>query len=56
MMTELTTIGKVNLNNFATAFLTTIVDIINRLLIAQAIQAAMGCLARLRRRPPAAGR
>ncbi|WP_342221918.1 phage tail tape measure protein [Candidatus Fukatsuia endosymbiont of Tuberolachnus salignus] len=42
MMTELTTTGQANLKSFATAFLTNIVDIINRLLIAQAIQAAMG--------------
>ncbi|HIC9437237.1 TPA: phage tail tape measure protein, partial [Yersinia enterocolitica] len=42
MATQMMTTGSANVKQFATNFLTSIVDIINRLLIAQAIQAAMG--------------
>lgn len=42
MATQMMTTGSANLKQFATNFMTSIVDIINRLLIAQAIQAAMG--------------
>ncbi|PKE30955.1 phage tail tape measure protein [Rahnella sp. AA] len=42
MMTSLVTTGKANLKDFAKSFLTSIVDIINKLLLAQAVQAAMG--------------
>ncbi|CQD56576.1 putative phage tail protein [Yersinia enterocolitica] len=42
MATQMMTTGSANVKHFATNFLTSIVDIINRLLIAQAIQAAMG--------------
>ncbi|HEI6963630.1 TPA: phage tail tape measure protein [Yersinia enterocolitica] len=42
MATQMMTTGSANVKQFATNFMTSIVDIINRLLIAQAIQAAMG--------------
>lgn len=42
MMTELVTTGSASVKQFAKTFLTSIVDIINKLLIAQAIQASMG--------------
>lgn len=42
MMTTLATTGKANVKDFAKSFLTSIVDIINKLLLAQAVQAAMG--------------
>lgn len=42
MATQMMTTGSANVKQFATNFLTSIVDIINRLLIAQAIQVAMG--------------
>lgn len=42
MATQMMTTGSANVKQFATNVLTSIVDIINRLLIAQAIQAAMG--------------
>jgi len=42
MMTTLETTGKASVKSFAKTFLTSIVDIINKLLIAQAVQAAMG--------------
>ncbi|HHH0378797.1 TPA: phage tail tape measure protein [Yersinia enterocolitica] len=42
MATQMMTTGSANVKQFATNFLTSIVDIINRLLIARAIQAAMG--------------
>ncbi|HGC8049423.1 TPA: phage tail tape measure protein [Yersinia enterocolitica] len=42
MATQMMTTGSANVKQFATNFLTSIVDIINQLLIAQAIQAAMG--------------
>ncbi|MFU2317790.1 phage tail tape measure protein [Rahnella sp. PCH160] len=42
MMTTLATTGKANVKDFAKSFLTSIVEIINKLLIAQAVQAAMG--------------
>lgn len=42
MATQMMTTGSANLKQFATNFMTSIVDIINKLLIAQAVQAAMG--------------
>jgi len=42
MMTQLVTTGNASVKQFAKTFLTSIVDIINKLLIAQAIQASMG--------------
>lgn len=42
MMSTLATTGKANVKDFAKSFLTSIVEIINKLLIAQAVQAAMG--------------
>ncbi|ENG6270024.1 phage tail tape measure protein [Yersinia enterocolitica] len=42
MATQMMTTGSANVKQFATNFMSSIVDIINRLLIAQAVQAAMG--------------
>lgn len=42
MATQMMTTGSANVKQFATNFMASIVDIINRLLIAQALQAAMG--------------
>lgn len=42
MATQMMTTGSANLKQFATNFMTSIVDIINKLLVAQAVQAAMG--------------
>lgn len=42
MATQMMNTGSANVKQFATNFMTSIVDIINRLLIAQALQAAMG--------------
>ncbi|CQJ12620.1 phage tail protein [Yersinia mollaretii] len=42
MATQMMATGSANVKQFATNFMTSIVDIINRLLIAQALQAAMG--------------
>lgn len=44
MMTDLVTTGKANVKEFATTFLTSLIQIINQLLVAKAIQASMGWL------------
>ncbi|HEI6731261.1 phage tail tape measure protein [Yersinia enterocolitica] len=44
MMTELVTTGKANVKDFTKTFLTSLLQIINQLLVAKAIQASMGWL------------